>query len=138
MAEVKGGCLCGQVRYSGTAEPMFAGICHCTHCQKQSGSAFSIVVAVPTASLSIEGSPKTYTQAGDSGKNVTAKFCPNCGSTLLSEPELMAGASILRVGTLDDPSWVKPTMEIYCDSAQPWVSLAGGMQRFPKMPGPPG
>jgi len=55
---------------------------------------------------------------------------------LLSEPALMPGMSILRAGTLDDPSWLKPTMEIFCDSAQPWVELGGGMQRFPKMPGP--
>jgi hypothetical protein len=50
----------------------------------------------------------------------------------------MAGMSILRVGTLDDPSWVKPNMEIYCDSKQPWVDLGGEMQKFPKMPQPPG
>jgi hypothetical protein len=38
-------------------------------------------------------------------------------------------------GTLDDASWVKPGMEIFCDSAQPWVNLDGDRQRFPKMPG---
>jgi hypothetical protein len=43
--------------------------------------------------------------------------------------------SIIKAGTLDDVSWLKPTMEIFCDSAQPWVGLQGGMQRFPKMPG---
>ncbi len=42
---------------------------------------------------------------------------------------------MLNVGTLDDPGWVKPGMQIYCDSAQPWVQLGGDMQRFPKMPG---
>jgi hypothetical protein len=42
---------------------------------------------------------------------------------------------MVQVGTLDDPSWVKPAMQIYCDSAQPWVQLSGEMQRFAKMPG---
>jgi hypothetical protein len=46
--------------------------------------------------------------------------------------------SIIKAGTLDDVSWLKPTMEIFCDSKQPWVELGGGMQSFPKMPGPPG
>jgi hypothetical protein len=138
MAEIKGGCLCGQIRYSGNAEPIFAGVCHCTHCQKQSGGAFSIVIAVPQSALTIEGSPKEYAATGDSGKKNVSKFCPNCGSILMSEPEMMPGVSILRVGTLDNTSWVKPSMEIYCDSAQPWVELGGGMQRFPKMPRPPG
>jgi hypothetical protein len=136
MPDITGGCQCGQVRYSTSAEPIFAGICHCTSCQKESGSAFNIVIAVPTPALSIEGSPKAYAKKGDSGKEVTSKFCPNCGSTLLSEPELMAGVSMIRAGTLDDTSSLKPTMEIYCESAQPWVQLGGEMKKFPGMPAP--
>ena len=134
MPQMTGGCVCGQVRYSANAEPMFTGVCHCTNCQKQSGTAFNVVVAVPQAALTIQGSPKTYIAKGDSGSDNVRKFCPNCGSTILSEPALMPGASIIRAGTLDDTSWLKPTMEIYCDSKQSWVDLAGGMQRFPKMP----
>ena len=133
MPHVTGGCLCGQVRYTADAEPVFAGVCHCTDCQKETGSAFNIVVALPQAALSIEGPAKTYTQKGDSGQDVVRRLCPNCGSTITSEPAAMAGTSILRVGTLDDPSWVKPTMEIYCDSKQRWVNL-GGLQSFAKMP----
>jgi len=119
MAEIVGGCLCGQVRYSGTAELMFTGVCHCKDCQKETGTAFNIVVAVPQAALSFRGSPKTYTQKGDSGQDVVRRFCLNCGSTITSEPAAMPGASIIRAGTLDDTSWLKPTMEIYCDSKQP-------------------
>ena len=93
-------------------------------------------MASAACGTAIQGSPKSYASKGDSGKEVIARFCPNCGSTILSEPALMPGMSIVRAGTLDDTSWLKPTMEIYCDSAQPWVQLGGGMQRFPKMPGP--
>lgn len=138
MPQISGSCRCGQVRYLANAEPMFTGICHCKSCQKESGTAFNIVVAVPQAALKIEGSPKAFVSKGDSGQEVVARFCPNCGSTILSEPAMLPGASILRAGTLDDTSWLKPTMEIYCDSAQSWVQLGGGMQRFPKMPTPPG
>ena len=136
MPHMTGGCLCGQVRYTADAEPMFTGVCHCKDCQKQSGTAFNIVVALPAAALNIQGAPKTFLKKGDSGKSVTAKFCPNCGTTITSEPELMPGASILRAGTLDDTSWLKPNMEIYCDSKQGWVQLGGGLQSFPKMPSP--
>jgi hypothetical protein len=45
MAHIEGGCLCGRVRYSAEAEPTFAGVCHCTDCQKFSGSAFATVLA---------------------------------------------------------------------------------------------
>src|SRR5215471_4261660 len=94
MAEIVGGCLCGQVRYSGTAEPMFTGVCHCKDCQKETGTAFNIVVAVPQAALSFRGSPKTYTQQGDSGQDVVRRFCPNCGSTITSEPAAMPGVAL--------------------------------------------
>ncbi len=135
MPKMTGGCRCGQVRYSADAEPAFTGVCHCTSCQKESGTAFNVVVALPQAALTIQGSAKSYAATGDSGKSNVSKFCPNCGSTILSEPAALPGMSIVRAGTLDDTSWLKPTMEIYCDSAQPWVQLGGGMQRFPKMPG---
>jgi hypothetical protein len=135
MPKMTGGCRCGQVRYSADAEPAFTGVCHCTSCQKESGTAFNVVIAVPQAALAIQGSPKSYAATGDSGKPNVSKFCPNCGSTILSEPAALTGMSIVRAGTLDDTSWLKPTMEIYCDSAQPWVQLGGGMKRFPKMPG---
>ncbi len=55
MPQLTGGCLCGQVRYSANAEPMFAGVCHCRDCQKETGSAFNTVIAVPQAALSIQG-----------------------------------------------------------------------------------
>ena len=138
MPEMKGGCRCGQIRYTARAVPIFTGVCHCTDCQKQSGTAFNIVVAVPRPALSLQGSPKTYTVTADSGKQNHSRFCPNCGTTIMSEPEALAGVAVLRAGTLDDTSWLKPGMEIYCDSKQPWVELGGDLPRFPKMPPLPG
>ena len=45
---------------------------------------------------------------------------------------------MVLTGSLDDAAWVKPAVEIFCDSAQPWVELGGEMQRFPGMIGAPG
>ena len=99
MPRMTGSCRCGQIRYAADAEPIFTGICHCTECQKQSGTAFNIVVAVPQPLLAIEGSPKTYTSTGDSGRQVTSRFCPNCGSTIVVEAEAMLAVfSTLRIG----------------------------------------
>jgi len=44
--KIEGGCLCGKVRYSADVEPTFVGVCHCKNCQKGTGSAFSVVVAL--------------------------------------------------------------------------------------------
>jgi hypothetical protein len=134
MAKITGGCLCGKVRYSTDAEPLFTGVCHCRNCQKESGGAFAVIVGVPQSALTLQGDAKTYADRGDSGKAMYRRFCPDCGSTLMDEAEAMPGVTMIQVGTLDDASWVKPAMQIYCDSAQPWVQLGGDMVRFPKMP----
>jgi hypothetical protein len=135
MPQITGGCLCGKVRYTADAEPVFAGVCHCRNCQKESGSAFAIVIGIPQTALSVQGDLKTFEDKGDSGKAMLRRFCPHCGSTVMDEAEALPGVIMVQVGTLDDPSWVKPAMQIYCDSAQPWVQLSGEMQRFAKMPG---
>jgi hypothetical protein len=132
--KIEGGCLCGQVRYSADAEPVFVGVCHCRNCQKGSGTAFGVVVALPKPMLSVQGTLKTFNDRGDSGKMLYRRFCPECGSSVTGEAEVMPDVLMIMAGTLDDASWVKPTMEIYCDSAQPWVQLGGERQRFPKMP----
>jgi hypothetical protein len=132
--KIEGGCLCGKVRYSADAEPTFVGVCHCKNCQKGSGAAFATVVALPEPALNLTGPLKTFTGRGDSGKATYRRFCADCGSPLIDAAEVMPDVVMIYTGTLDDPSWVKPTMEIYCDSAQPWVKLEGEQQRFPKMP----
>jgi hypothetical protein len=133
--KIEGGCLCGKVRYAADAEPAFVGVCHCKNCQKASGTAFRVVLAIPKPALSVQGALKTFDDQGDSGKTLHRRFCPECGSSIMTEVEGGSGFAIVMAGSLDDPSWVKPTMEIYYDSAQPWVELSGERQRFPKMPG---
>ena len=134
MVSITGRCLCGKVRYSTDTDPTITCVCHCHNCQKASGSAFTIVVAVPQQGLTVEGNLQTYEDKGDSGKPNYRRFCPTCGSRVMDESGAAPGWLMLHVGTLDDPSWVKPAMQIYCDSAQPWVSLGGEWQRFAKMP----
>jgi hypothetical protein len=70
---------------------------------------------------------------GDSGQPVINRFCPKCGSTVVIEPAVLSNITIIPAGTLDDTSWLRPAMEIYCDDAQSWVQLGGAMQRFAKM-----
>ena len=136
MPDINGSCRCGQVAYSGSADPIFMGVCHCKACQKGSGSAFNAVVAVPKPAISITGTVSTYEGKGDTGNATYKRFCPECGSPVAEEAAVMADVVMIPVGTLDDPSSVKPVMQIYCDSAQPWALLEGGLQRFAKMPMP--
>ena len=130
-----GGCLCGAVRYECSSEPVNIAHCFCTDCQKSSGTQMSTNLLVPKASVKVtKGKPAQYTRTGDSGKNVTRFFCSGCGSTLWSEGEVVPDLRIVKAGSLDDSSWVKPGISIYMDSAPKWSALPQGIPSFPKMP----
>lgn len=135
MQELRGGCLCGAVRYRCDAEPLMTAICHCKHCQRQTGTAFSILVAVPKGSLVMEGAqPDTYQDVGESGLPVLRKFCSKCGSPIVSEVAATPTMDWLKAGTLDDPSWLQPQVNIWCASAQPWVPMNDAIPGFPGNP----
>jgi hypothetical protein len=93
---------------------------------------------VPNAAVTVAGTLKTYTKNGDSGQPISRQFCRECGTGIMDVAALMPQVAMLNVSTLDDPSWAKPASQIYCDSAQPWVQLAGELKAFAKMPPPPG
>ena len=130
-----GGCLCGRVRYTLTGEPLRSGLCHCRDCQRFTGSAFEPVLFFPAAALDLQGELKTFDVAGRSGKTVHRRFCPNCGSGIITEAEARPGMILVAAGTLDDPTGFTPSVEIFCDDAQPWVHSGGERKRFPTVPG---
>lgn len=134
MAKIQGGCLCGQVRYDSDFEPEMTGVCHCPDCQRQTGTAFSIVVAMPLEALKVEGEMAVYTTTGETGAEVHRYFCGRCGSPIHSQPDVTPGMIFLKAGTLDDTSWLTPGFEMFCDTAQPWVKLEGGWDRVPRNP----
>jgi hypothetical protein len=135
MARISGGCWCGKVRYTADADPAFLAVCHCHACQKASGSAFAVIVALPANALVVTGEVATYATTGASGKGKHHRFCPSCGSPVFSTVDVIPDLRMVRSGTLDDAGWVKPTMEIICDEKQPWVALGGDMKSFAGMPG---
>jgi hypothetical protein len=137
MPGISGACLCGSVRYSSTADaPDLTAVCHCTHCQKQTGTAFSVIVGIPESSLTIVGGENCgeFLDTGDSGGKVQRRFCRNCGSPILTLAEAAPGAAFIKAGTLDDPSWLRPTIHIWCDSAQPWFEMPEEATTFPGSP----
>jgi hypothetical protein len=125
MAKLDGSCLCGKVTYSCDAEPLATAACHCKDCQKQTGTAFSIVVAVPRDTLDIRGdSLGSFTTVGtDTGREVLRQFCRECGSPIVSLGAAAPALAFIKAGTLDDTSWLDPQMHIWSDSAQPWFGL---------------
>ena len=135
MSKQAGQCLCGAMSYEITEEPVLSAVCHCTHCQKATGAAFSINVGIPSDGFKIAGDTlKTYVDQGDSGKDLRRYFCGQCGSPLYSEADAMPGLAIVKVGTLDDTSSFKPGMNIFCENRMDWLKQDIEMVDFEKMP----
>ena len=69
-----------------------------------------------------------------SGHTATRSFCPTCGSTVFGNTTQLPDLAVFAAGTLDDPSWYKPAMNIFVADAQPWEPLDPALPRFPAMP----
>nr|WP_315591842.1 GFA family protein [uncultured Cupriavidus sp.] len=135
MQERKGGCLCGAVRYVLKGEPLAAAICHCRHCQKQSGSLFSINLFVADADYTQQGETKFFEDFGDSGQPSYRHFCGNCGSAVFTKVSMMPGVVLVKAGTLDSLDGVQPPQtEIYTARSVSWVAPVEGANRFPLSP----
>lgn len=122
-----GQCLCGQITYEISGDLIATAVCHCEHCQRQSGGAFSVNLVLLESQLNLSGTLSTYEDRGQSGDAVYVhrRFCGDCGSPIYSAFVEPAGVLAVKAGTLDDRSDVNPTAEVWCDHKQPWVDLPG-------------
>lgn len=128
---ITGGCLCGAIRYTSESSPILTAICSCKKCQRQTGSSFSILVALAEGTLVFEkGVLAAYLDTGSSGLPVSRQFCSDCGSPIVSTVAATPGLSWLKAGSLDDPSWLQPSVSIWCESAQPWLALDDSITQY--------
>lgn len=134
--KVQGGCYCKAVRYEIDADPVLIAQCHCRECQYISGGSPNVCVVVPDTGFTyLQGGPKQF-QRSDLEAPVTREFCANCGTALLSRAPALAGMSIVKLGTLDQPAaFGNPQMAIYTVDQQPFHVIADGMPTFERMPG---
>ncbi len=130
-----GGCSCGAVRYEVSLPPLMVYNCHCTNCQKVSGSAFSTAVTILESGFTVtSGEPRTVEWTSDMGNTRYGLFCGDCGSRLANGQRPAGGFLSLRAGTLDDRSWIEPVGDIWLRSAQPWVPIPEDRLRAEQQP----
>jgi len=123
-----GKCTCGFVRYRMTSRPLFVNCCHCTWCQRETGSAFAINAMIEADRVEvIAGEPVRIDTPSNSGKGQKITRCPKCHVALWSN---YAGAGdavrFVRVGTLEEPGRMPPDIHIFISTKQPWVVLPPG------------
>jgi hypothetical protein len=128
----EGGCACGAVRYRLTDAPMFVHCCHCSACQRETGSAFVINALIEADRVeTLAGEPEPVMTPSESGRGQQVWRCPGCKVALWSN---YGGAvdllRFVRVGTLDEAARLAPDVHIFTHSKVPWVRLPDGVPAF--------
>lgn len=136
MTERTGHCLCGAVGFRFSADPVACRVCWCRDCQRLSGNGM-VNMLVPTAALEISGTLNEFERTADSGNLIRQRFCPTCGSPLFANSSARPELTAVRVGALDDPSSVRPTMNIWSTSAPTWAHLDPALERLDRQPSLP-
>lgn len=136
MAKVKGGCLCGSIRYESDADPLLVANCYCENCRKNSGSTHSYNLAMPAGSVDITGETvATYVdRSGASGQPFNRHFCSRCGTHFRSEGPAYEGIEFIKGGTLDDLEGFPPATHIWCEQKVSWIDIPDGASTHPRNP----
>ena len=130
---ITGGCLCGRIRYE-VSQPVRSIIaCHCKNCQKASGAGASHNALVPKSAVTITaGQPKLFADTAQSGNILKRYFCGDCGSPIYSQRANAPDMMVLKVGTLDVPGDMKLAMNIWTNSARPWLYVDRAIDCHPE------
>lgn len=130
-----GRCLCGATRYRITEEPLAVYACHCTDCQKRSGSAFGLSMWIHRAAIEVtQGEAALHTSSTREGRIRNGRICAQCSIRLWSELQERPNLAVARPGTLDDTSWLRPAAHLWTRSAQPWFAFPKGVTRYETQP----
>ena len=133
---IEGSCLCGSVQYKVAGEPLTARICWCRTCQKFSGNGTANAI-FPSAAFQISGEMGCFVSVADSGNQISRHFCPRCGTQLFANSSAFQQFRVVRIGTLDDPSSIKPEVNIWASSAPRWACMDSSLKLEPRQPAPP-
>lgn len=117
---LKGGCVCGEVRYESKGKPQFSFHCQCRRCQRITGTGHASQLLLSVNDTVISGDLKYYDHTPVDGNTVSSGFCPNCGCPVLTKtsgyPELL----FFHAASLDDPSVFEPQKVVWSSSKQVW------------------
>ena len=134
----QGGCVCGSVRYVAKGDPLRVTVCHCTWCQRRTGTAFAVVAAFDDDKVDLNGGARgKYRHISDeTGRWLDVEFCPKCGTNVGFTLERRPGLRAIDSGTFDDPGWLRTDQHhfryIFLRSAQKWSEVPAGAETYEK------
>ena len=118
---ITGQCHCGQISFTALIDPNKIIACHCTDCQAFSGAPFRAVAPTAVENVKMMGTPKFYIKTADSGNPRAQAFCGNCGTQLYATEPDTPKVIGFRLGCVNERAQLKPTIQIFGNSAMPWM-----------------
>lgn len=127
---ITGKCLCGAVSYKASSAPIVTRVCWCRLCQYIGAGSGTVNTCFARSSVIIEGSLRDFPSIADSGNRMHRRFCPDCGTHLISEAESRPHLIFIRSGTLDDPEIARPSVTIWTAEAPTWACISDSLPSF--------
>lgn len=129
-------CLCGQLKITMKDDPVRVNMCHCTECQRRSGSVFQIGAFFDESQLvKIEGESTIYHRTGGSGNAINLHFCPTCGVSVYFRPQARPTVVGVHGGCFNDPDFPSPHTAGWTKSKHHWVDVPQGTKAFDEASG---
>lgn len=132
--EIHGSCLCGAVRFHLKAEMSRFYICHCSRCQKSTGSAHASNLFFKNGMLTWEQGEEICADYTFPGTQFSKRFCTRCASPLPHVIDDKNNIIQVPAGSLDGDQVFEPTAHIYTDSKKCWEDKLLETKRFPERP----
>jgi hypothetical protein len=135
---MEGGCTCRHIRYRLEGMPMIVHACHCSWCQRETGTVHALNAVYEADRLvHTAAEPEIIDTPSKSGKGQKIARCPKCKVAVWSNyPGAGPRARFVRAGTLDDPTRLPPDIHIFTSTKQPWVVLPPGAKAVPEFYNP--
>ena len=127
----KASCRCGQLTVICKGEPVRVSVCHCSNCQKRSGSAFAVQARFAPENVVIAGEERVWEAVSDSGNTATFHFCPHCGSDAYYKAKPFSDLIAVPVGAFADNAFPGPIYSVYEGRMHKWVEILGnGVEHY--------
>lgn len=131
----QGKCCCGEVSYQLLKSPLFVQACHCSLCQRTTGSVCNVISVIETTEFEVEsGELLTFNFTGGSGAIYHVYACKNCGTGLWGRPQQpVKDITYVRSGSFVDTSDVRPLAHIFTKTKQSWLTIPDDVPQFDGM-----
>ncbi len=132
-----GRCLCGGVRFELTAAPIVAGYCHCTRCQRRTGTGSSVQARVDGDALTLRDGEELLTWWRHPDGGFEKGFCATCGGHVFSRNPDDHAQLTIRMSAFDADPGIRPSYRMFVAYAAPWEPIPDdGIPRYDeRLPG---